>query len=110
MAGMRSACIFPDSAVNKTVYRQVEVDGTVPFQEMELAAFPQTGNQAYETSFFADENGENYRFYLTAGRHTLALTARDGADPRGIRRASESGGGDERLGDGSDAAGRRGQR
>ncbi len=67
-----------NSAVNKTVYRQVEVDGAVPFQEMELAAFPQTGNQAYETSFFADENGENYRFYLTAGRHTLALTARMG--------------------------------
>lgn len=67
-----------NSAVNKTVYRRFELDGRVPFEEMEQVPFAQTGNLSYETVFLTDEQGENYRFYLTAGRHTLAMTAKMG--------------------------------
>lgn len=67
-----------NSAVNKTVYRRFEIDGAVPFKEMGQVPFGQTGNLSYETTFLADEHGDSYRFYLTAGRHTLAMVAEMG--------------------------------
>lgn len=64
-----------NSAVGKTVYRQIEIDGILPFAELSQAAFAQTGNLSYETMFLLDEQGNPYQIYLTKGRHTLALTA-----------------------------------
>lgn len=64
-----------NSAVNKKAYREFEIDGQVPFQELALVCFEQTRNITYETIFLADEQGENYQVYLTAGRHTIAMTA-----------------------------------
>ena len=64
-----------NSAVGKNVYRQIEIDGTLPFAELAQAAFPQTGNLSYETMFLRDEEGAPYQIYLSRGRHTLALTA-----------------------------------
>ncbi len=64
-----------NSAVHKKAYREIEIDGKVPFQELSLVAFEQTRNNAYETLFLSDSNGENYKVYMTAGRHTIAMTA-----------------------------------
>ena len=67
-----------NSAVNKKVYRRIEIDGELPFEELSLVPFPQTRNLSYETRFLSDGEGETYRFYLTAGRHTIAMTAKMG--------------------------------
>lgn len=64
-----------NSAVNKKAYREIEIDGKVPFQELALVSFEQTGNNAYETRFLGDSEGDNYKLYLTAGRHTIAMKA-----------------------------------
>ena len=67
-----------NSAVNKKVYRAVEIDGAVPFQEFDEVAFGQTRNLVYNTMFLSDEEGNAYQVYLTAGRHTIALKAEMG--------------------------------
>lgn len=64
-----------NSAVNKKAYRQFEIDGEVPFEELSMVSFEQTRNNAYKVQFLADGDGNNYRVYLTAGRHTLAMKA-----------------------------------
>ena len=57
-------------------YRQIMLDGEIPFDEMRLYAFP------YSTAWYGetlhDENGEPYAFYLTAGTHTLTMTVKLG--------------------------------
>lgn len=67
-----------NSAVNKKAYREIEIDGRVPFQELSLVSFEQTRNITYETLFLGDGEGENYKIYLNAGRHTIAMTAKLG--------------------------------
>lgn len=67
-----------NSAVNKKVYREIEIDGILPFAELSLVPFPQTKNLAYETMFLSDEAGEAYQIYLEKGRHTIAMTAQLG--------------------------------
>lgn len=67
-----------NSAVNKKAYREIEIDGVVPFQELSLVSFEQTRNITYETLFLGDGEGENYKIYLNAGRHTIAMTAKLG--------------------------------
>ena len=51
--------------------RTVYIDGEVPFDEMSSVAF------AYDTDWkmhtLADESGKPYRFYLTAGKHSIRL-------------------------------------
>ena len=64
-----------NSASSKKVCRRIEIDGAVPFAELEEYAFEQTDNNTFTYEFLSDGR-ENYRFYLTAGRHTIALTAR----------------------------------
>ncbi len=67
-----------NSAVNKKAYREFEIDGQVPFQELELVSFEQTRNITYETEFLGDKEGNAYQVYLTKGRHTLAMKAKLG--------------------------------
>ena len=68
-----------NSAVNKKAYREFEIDGEVPFEELALVPFEQTRNITYETQFLSDEDGETYKIYLTKGRHTIAMRAKMGA-------------------------------
>lgn len=68
-----------NSAVNKKAYREFEIDGKIPFQELSMVAFEQTPNNTYKIQFLADDAGENYKVYLTKGRHTIAMTAQLGA-------------------------------
>lgn len=57
-------------------YRQISIDGEIPFAEMRLYAFP------YSTSWYGetlhDDSGEPYAFYLTEGKHTLTATVKLG--------------------------------
>ena len=57
-------------------YRQIMIDGEVPFEEMRLYAFPYKNNWYGDT--LCGENGENYRFYLEEGVHYITLTVKLG--------------------------------
>lgn len=57
-------------------YRQIMIDGEIPFDEMRLYAFP------YKSSWYGEtlhaEDGTPYAFYLTKGTHTLTATVKLG--------------------------------
>ena len=53
--------------------RSLTIDGTLPFDAMREIAFPFSNH--WQTKVLGDENGREYLFYLTAGRHTLRLEA-----------------------------------
>lgn len=55
------------------VYRQVRVDGVVPFKEFESYCFAYHKRWHYEE--LADSNGTPYYVFLDAGSHTISLTA-----------------------------------
>jgi len=51
--------------------RTVYIDGEVPFDEMSSVAFSYDTNWKMHT--LADDQGNAYRFYLTAGKHAIRL-------------------------------------
>lgn len=51
--------------------RSVYIDGEVPFEEMKEISFDYRND--WDCKTLADEEGNPYRFYLTAGEHTLRL-------------------------------------
>ena len=53
------------------VYRKIYIDGAVPFEEFNAYGFGYSQSWRMET--ISDENGEPYRVYLTAGKHTLRM-------------------------------------
>ena len=53
--------------------RSVYIDGEIPFDELKEISF-EYGND-WDCMTLSDENGEPYRFYLTAGTHTIRLEA-----------------------------------
>lgn len=53
------------------VGRKIYLDGVIPFAEFENFLFPYCTN--YSTLTLADEAGEPYAVYLTAGEHTLRM-------------------------------------
>lgn len=55
------------------VSRKILLDGQVPFSEMSHYGF--TYESDWEMVKLSDEAGEPYRFYLTAGHHTLRMQA-----------------------------------
>ncbi len=57
-------------------YRQLEIDGKVPFKELLSYQFNYSGNWGMET--LSDEKGNPYEIYLTKGHHTLSMTVKYG--------------------------------
>lgn len=57
-------------------YRQIQIDGEIPFDEMRLYSFPYSDKWYGET--LHGEDGEPFRFYLTKGVHTLTMTVKLG--------------------------------
>ncbi len=53
--------------------RVVYIDGKIPFKGLENVDFDY--ENAWQMNTLSDENGEAYRFYLTAGKHTIRLEA-----------------------------------
>lgn len=54
-------------------YRQLKIDGKVPFDEAYTVKFGYSISWEFEA--FENEEGESYLIYLTKGRHTVSLTA-----------------------------------
>ena len=54
---------------NRTVY----IDGEIPFEEMREVSFDY--NNDWQCKKLADEDGNDYNFYLTKGTHTIRLEA-----------------------------------
>lgn len=52
------------------VFREVRIDGTVPFKEVSCYPFAFSNN--YQNTIL-NNNNENFKFYLTAGTHTISL-------------------------------------
>lgn len=65
-------------------YRQIRIDGEIPFEEMKLYAFPYSASWYGET--LHDAQGEPYLFYLTRGAHTLTLEVKLGPIGEVMRR------------------------
>ena len=59
---------------NFPLYRKIEINGDVPFKEVENYEFPTTGS-GYKNETLKDENGTPYKFYLNKGVNTVTLTA-----------------------------------
>ena len=58
-------------------HRKIEIDGKVPFAELNAYAFEYNRNWYIET--LSDDEGIPYLFYLTAGNvHTITITAQQG--------------------------------
>ncbi len=57
-------------------YRQIQIDGEIPFDELRLYSFPYSDQWYAETLHGAD--GEPFLFYLTKGVHTIAMTVKLG--------------------------------
>ena len=59
---------------NFPLYRKIEVNGEVPFKEVENYKFPTTGSK-YANKTIEDEDGNPYMFYLNQGKNTITLSA-----------------------------------
>lgn len=57
-------------------YRQILIDGEVPFKELEAYKFEFDRDWRMET--LKDENSEPYLFYFTKGEHTITMTVKHG--------------------------------
>ena len=55
-------------------YRQIAIDGRVPFREM--LAYKFGFDRRWRVETFADQKGEPYLFSLTGGQHTLTMTVK----------------------------------
>ncbi len=60
-----------------TSYRRIYIDGQVPYEEMNAVGFPFGVGYHYKLIGGTDVNGDafNYKFYLTAGKHTFSMEA-----------------------------------
>ena len=68
-------------------YRQIMIDGEIPFDEMRLYAFPYDSHWYGET--FRDGDGHPYCFYLEKGVHTLTATVKLGPIGEIMRRTEK---------------------
>ena len=57
-------------------FRQIQIDGEIPFDELRLYSFPYSDKWYAETLHGAD--GEPFLFYLEKGVHTLTMTVKLG--------------------------------
>ena len=58
-------------------YRQIAIDGDVPYKEFLEYEFPFTG-QKFTLETLSDDNGKPYLVYLEAGEHTMSMTVKFG--------------------------------
>lgn len=60
-----------NAVINGNTYRHLKIDGETPFEEAAKIGFGYKTAWQYKT--LSDENGDDYLFYLTKGKHTLSL-------------------------------------
>jgi len=56
-----------------SVFRSIEIDGSIPFDALKAYEFPETGTQRWRYEVLSDDEGEPYLFYLTPGTHIITL-------------------------------------
>jgi len=61
---------------HEPIYREIRIDGKVPFQEMLQVPFRE--DPGWRMQVLADRCGEPYLFYLEEGEHTLTMTVKVG--------------------------------
>ncbi len=54
-----------------SVFRAIEIDNEIPFEELAAYEFKETGSATWENEVLGNET-ENFKFYLTAGTHTIS--------------------------------------
>jgi ABC-type glycerol-3-phosphate transport system substrate-binding protein len=69
--------VFQNHGEGLNVYRQITVDNLVPFKEVAEYAFGYSNQWQSET--ISDKKGDPYLFYLSKGKHSIAITAEMGA-------------------------------
>ncbi len=62
-----------NSDTNMPVYRTVEIDGAVPYEELNEVFFPQTKTGKYD-NYTIEIDGEPAYVYLSKGKHTISLS------------------------------------
>ena len=72
---------------HEPIYREVRIDGKVPFQELLQVPFHE--DPAWRTQVLADSRGEPYLFYLEEGEHTLTMIVKVGPIAPVIRNMEE---------------------
>jgi len=60
-----------NSIINGNAYRWLKIDGETPFEEATKLGF--SYKTAWQYKDIKNQNGEDYLFYLTKGKHTLSL-------------------------------------
>ncbi len=58
-------------------FRQIAIDGVVPFEELLEYEFPFTGN-SWSLEVLSDDEGTPYVVYLEAGEHTMTMSVKFG--------------------------------
>ena len=61
-----------------SAYRQIAIDGEVPYQEFWEYEFPYTGS-SFTLETLSDAKGNPYVVYLEEGKHTMTMTVKFGA-------------------------------
>ena len=69
-------------------YREIKIDGQIPFKEMEEYCFPSSDSWIGEP--LKDENQNPYLFYLTKGTHEITMTVKIGPLRHEIQALNES--------------------
>ncbi len=57
-------------------YRRIEIDGRVPFRELQSYTFP--FDRDWQLAVLSTQDDEPFQFYLTEGTHTLTMTVQMG--------------------------------
>lgn len=58
--------------LNTSFYREIKIDGDVPFEEASYIELPYSMNWSFTT--LSDSKGTPYLFYLTKGEHTISFS------------------------------------
>ena len=67
-------CYNQSQASNKPVFRRIEIDGALPFKELDCVAFPQNNADSFE-NMTVEVDGKPVEIWLEAGTHTIAMRA-----------------------------------
>ncbi|MBQ8164780.1 MAG: extracellular solute-binding protein [Clostridia bacterium] len=78
---------YQNTLTDIAVYREVKIDGVVPFAEVEEYCFPYV--DGWIGSAFIDSNQNPYLFYLTKGEHEITLTSKVGPLRSSVQRLNE---------------------
>lgn len=72
-AGWYNICVHytQSEKEGQSVYRNIEIDGKIPYEELKEVAFGYTGSDWENAVIKVD--GENAKIYLTEGTHTISM-------------------------------------